>query len=256
MWFLVNEYEKSFRKNNDAILNNFNKISLESSQDSLIDQKNKVNKAFLLEESDKLIEEQKKILKQMEIEISSLMNKDYYKEFSVKLSSFKKNLDLNKKQLNELYSKEELKNSSFMSESNLLTEKNSILLNQEKYRFQQNEKLQQVRRSLSSTEEMGSNIIVNMDNQIESMKNVTGKLKKMGKNLNESNKILNKMKSRNKKNKKLIYIFIMLFALVLIGILTIKLYIRFKWILKIPLFYFILFFLYTKFLFNLTCIFQ
>ena len=225
---LLNEYEKSFRKNNDAILNNFNKISLESSQDSLIDQKNKVNKAFLLEESDKLIEEQKKILKQMEIEISSLMNKDYYKEFSVKLSSFKKNLDLNKKQLNELYSKEELKNSSFMSESNLLTEKNSILLNQEKYRFQQNEKLQQVRRSLSSTEEMGSNIIVNMDNQIESMKNVTGKLKKMGKNLNESNKILNKMKSRNKKNKKLIYIFIMLFALVLIGILTIKLYIRFK----------------------------
>ena len=225
---LLNEYEKSFRKNNDAILNNFNKISLESSQDSLIDKKNKVNKAFLLEESDKLIEEQKKILKQMEIEISSLMNKDYYKEFSVKLSSFKKNLDLNKKQLNELYSKEELKNSSFMSESNLLTEKNSILLNQEKYRFQQNEKLQQVRRSLSSTEEMGSNIIVNMDNQTESMKNVTGKLKKMGKNLNESNKILNKMKSRNKKNKKLIYIFIMLFALVLIGILTIKLYIRFK----------------------------
>ena len=205
---LLNEYEKSFRKNNDAILNNFNKISLESSQDSLIDQKNKVNKAFLLEESDKLIEEQKKILKQMEIEISSLMNKDYYKEFSVKLSSFKKNLDLNKKQLNELYSKEELKNSSFMSESNLLTEKNSILLNQEKYRFQQNEKLQQVRRSLSSTEEMGSNIIVNMDNQIESMKNVTGKLKKMGKNLNESNKILNKMKSRNKKNKKLIYIYL------------------------------------------------
>ena len=164
----------------------------------------------------------------MEIEISSLMNKDYYKEFSVKLSSFKKNLDLNKKQLNELYSKEELKNISFMSESNLLTEKNSILLNQEKYRFQQNEKLQQVRRSLSSTEEMGSNIMVNMDNQTKSMKNVTGKLKKMGKNLKESNKILNKMKSRNKKNKKLIYIFIMLFVLVLIGILTIRLYIRFK----------------------------
>ena len=60
---LLNEYEKSFRKNNDALMNNFNKISLEPNQDSLIDQKNKVNKAFLLEESDKLIEEQKKNIK-------------------------------------------------------------------------------------------------------------------------------------------------------------------------------------------------
>ena len=225
---LLNEYEKSFRKNNDVIMNNFNKISLEQNQDSLIDQKNKINKTYLLEESDKLIEEQKRILKQMEIEISSLMNKDYYDEFSVKLSSFKKNLDLNKKQLNDLYAKEELKNASFMSESNLLTEKNSILLTQEKYRFQQNEKLQQVRRSLSNTEEMGTNIIVNMDDQTKGMKNVTTKLKKMGKNLTDSNKILNKMKSRTKKNKRIICILATLFALVLIGILGTKLYIKFK----------------------------
>ena len=41
-----------------------------------------------------------------------------------------------------------------MSESNLLSEYNNILIDKEKYLYQRNEKLQQVRRSLSSTEDM------------------------------------------------------------------------------------------------------
>ena len=225
---LLNTYEKSFRKNNDIIMTNINKISLELGNDITSDSKSKVNKTFLFEESDKLIEEQKKLLRQMELELSSLINQDYYEELSVKISSFKKSLDINKKKLKELYAKEELKNSSFMSESNLLTEKNSILLNQEKYMFQQNEKLQQVRRTLSSTEEMGTNIIVNMDNQTNSMKNVTGKLKKMGKNITDSNKVLNKMKARTKKNKRIIILFVLIFIFILIGILSLKLYKKYK----------------------------
>ena len=225
---LLNTYEKSFRKNNDIIMTNINKISLELGNDITSDSKSKVNKTFLFEESDKLIEEQKKLLRQMELELSSLINQDYYEELSVKISSFKKSLDINKKKLKELYAKEELKNSSFMSESNLLTEKNSILLNQEKYMFQQNEKLQQVRRTLSSTEEMGTNIIVNMDNQTKSMKNVTGKLKKMGKNITDSNKVLNKMKARTKKNKRIIILFVLIFIFILIGILSLKLYKKYK----------------------------
>ena len=225
---LLNTYEKSFRKNNDIIMTNINKISLELGNDITSDSKSKVNKTFLFEESDKLIEEQKKLLRQMELEVSSLINQDYYEELSVKISSFKKSLDINKKKLKELYAKEELKNSSFMSESNLLTEKNSILLNQEKYMFQQNEKLQQVRRTLSSTEEMGTNIIVNMDNQTNSMKNVTGKLKKMGKNITDSNKVLNKMKARTKKNKRIIILFVLIFIFILIGILSLKLYKKYK----------------------------
>ena len=225
---LLNTYEKSFRKNNDIIMTNINKISLELGNDITSDSKSKVNKTFLFEESDKLIEEQKKLLRQMELELSSLINQDYYEELSVKISSFKKSLDINKKKLKELYAKEELKNSSFMSESNLLTEKNSILLNQEKYMFQQNEKLQQVRRTLSSTEEMGTNIIVNMDNQTKSMKNVTGKLKKMGKNITDSNIVLNKMKARTKKNKRIIILFVLIFIFILIGILSLKLYKKYK----------------------------
>ena len=225
---LFEAYEKSFRKNNDRIMSNFDTITLQPIQESPNDSTIKINKSSLLEENDKLIEQQKKLIKQMEIELPSLINNEYYEELSVKLSSFKLCLDINKKKLNDLYSKEELKNNSFMSENNLLSEKNTILFNQEKYKYQQNEKLQQVRRALSNTEEMGSNIMVNMDSQSKSMKNITGKLKKMGNNLKFSNKILNKMKSRSKKNKKIIIILTILFVLILIGILSAKLYIKFK----------------------------
>ena len=70
--------------------------------------------------------------------------------------------------------------------------------------------------------------MVNMDSQSKSMKNMTGKLIKMGNNLQDSNTILNKMKSRGKKNKKIIIILTFLFALILIGILSVKLYKKFK----------------------------
>ena len=57
---LLNTYEKSFRKNNDIIMSNFNKINLEPNKDNNNDPKSKINKSYLLEEIDKLIEEQKK----------------------------------------------------------------------------------------------------------------------------------------------------------------------------------------------------
>ena len=115
-----------------------------------------------------------------------------------------------------------------MSESNLLSEKNSILINREKYMFQRSEKLQQVRRTLSSTEDMGNTIMVNMDNQTKGMKKVSGKLKNMRQNLDDSNKILNKMKKRAKKNKTIIIIFVILLVLIFIGVLSLKLYNKFK----------------------------
>ena len=221
-------YEKSFRKNNDRIMSNFDTITLQPIHESHNDSSIKINKISLLEENDKLIEDQKKLIKQMEIVLPSLINNEYYEELNVKLTSFKLSIEINKNKVNDLYSKEEIKNSSFMSENNLLSEKNTILFNQERYKFQQNEKLQQVRRALSNTEEMGSNIMVNMDNQSKSMQNITGKLTKMGNNLQDSNTILNKMKSRSKKNKKIIIILTILFALILIGILSVKLYKKFK----------------------------
>ena len=195
---LLITYEKSFQKNNDIITSNFNKIDsyLSSNKDSERE-KTKINISTILDEIDKLIEEQQKILKQMEIEICSLINRDDYEEFSTKLSTFKKNLAMNKKKYNELYLKEDSKNNS--SDNILLTENSNNLMSKENYLLQRNEKLQQVQRSLSSTESIGTNIIVNMDNQTKNMKNITGKIKHMGQDLQESNNILTKMKRRTKK---------------------------------------------------------
>ena len=224
---LLITYEKSFQKNNDIITSNFNKIDsyLSSNKDSERE-KTKINISTILDEIDKLIEEQQKILKQMEIEICSLINRDDYEEFSTKLSTFKKNLAMNKKKYNELYLKEDSRNNS--SDNILLTENSNNLMSKENYLLQRNEKLQQVQRSLSSTESIGTNIIVNMDNQTKNMKNITGKIKHMGQDLQESNNILTKMKKRTKKNKYMIIFFIIAFILILAGIIGIKLYNKYK----------------------------
>ena len=224
---LLITYEKSFQKNNDIITSNFNKIDsyLSSNKDSERE-KTKINISTILDEIDKLIEEQQKILKQMEIEICSLINRDDYEEFSSKLSSFKKNLAMNKKKYNELYLKEDSRNNS--SDNILLTENSNNLMSKENYLLQRNEKLQQVQRSLSSTESIGTNIIVNMDNQTKNMKSITGKIKHMGQDLQESNNILTKMKRRTKKNKYMIIFFIVAFILILAGIIGIKLYNKYK----------------------------
>ena len=224
---LLITYEKSFQKNNDIITSNFNKIDsyLSSNKDSERE-KTKINISTILDEIDKLIEEQQKILKQMEIEICSLINRDDYEEFSTKLSTFKKNLAMNKKKYNELYLKEDSRNNS--SDNILLTENSNNLMSKENYLLQRNEKLQQVQRSLSSTESIGTNIIVNMDNQTKNMKNITGKIKHMGQDLQESNNILTKMKKRTKKNKYIIIFFIIAFILILAGIIGMKLYNKYK----------------------------
>ena len=224
---LLITYEKGFQKNNDIITSNFNKIDsyLSSNKDSERE-KTKINISTILDEIDKLIEEQQKILKQMEIEICSLINRDDYEEFSTKLSTFKKNLAMNKKKYNELYLKEDSRNNS--SDNILLTENSNNLMSKENYFLQRNEKLQQVQRSLSSTESIGTNIIVNMDNQTKNMKNITGKIKHMGQDLQDSNNILTKMKKRTKKNKYIIIFFIIAFILILAGIIGIKLYNKYK----------------------------
>ncbi len=225
---LLSTYEKNFRKNNDIIESNINKITLFSNKDTPENKKPKINKANLLEETDKLIEEQTKILKQMEIEVCSLMNRDDYEDYNTKIISFKKNFNLNKKKFNEIYLKEEAKNISFMSENILLSEHNNILMNKERYMFQRNEKLQQVKRSLSSTENIGNDIIVNMDSQTKNMKNISGKIRNMNTDLDDSNHILNKMKKRGRKNKYIIIFFCVLFCLILISVLGIKIYKNYK----------------------------
>ena len=192
---LLYTYEKNFKKNNDKINSNFSKI-----EDADESQKEKINKSNLLEENDRLIEQQKKILKQIDIELSTLTNKKECNELNAKFLEYKKNLEASQKKLYELYLKDDSKNNSFL-ENNLITENSNILMNKERTNLQRYKKLHQVRKALTTTEEMGSNIMENMDDQSKNMKNVTNKLKRMGGDLDESNSILNKMRNRVKRNR-------------------------------------------------------
>lgn len=213
---LLYTYEKNFKKNNDKINSNFSKI-----EDADESQKEKINKSNLLEENDRLIEQQKKILKQIDIELSTLTNKKEYNELNAKFLEYKKNLEASQKKLYELYLKDDSKNNSFL-ENNLITENSNILMNKERTNLQRYKKLHQVRKALTTTEEMGSDIMENMDDQSKNMKNVTNKLKKMGGDLDESNSILNKMRNRVKRNKILVIILAIIFILVLLGIFIFK----------------------------------
>ena len=188
-------YEKSFRKNEERINSNFQKLTLSLGIESDVD-KNK-----LLQEIELLIAEQEKILKQMEFETSSLINQEDYDAFNNKMTSYKQNLKINKKSLQDMEDK--INNKELITGNNEQNLSKGLLKN-EQNNYLGNLKLQEARRVLANTEDMGNKIVVNMDEQSNTMKNLNTKVKGMNVELDESNTILNKMKSRMKKNKKII----------------------------------------------------
>ena len=168
-----------------------------------------IDKIKILQNIELLISEQEKIIKLLECETSSLVNQEDYEAFSNKMLSYKQNLKINKNTYQEMEDKINSKDSLLENdEQNLI---NGLLKN-EQSNYLGNLKLQEAKRILANTEDMGNKIIVNMDEQSNTMKNLNSKVKNMNGELDESNSILNIMKSRMKRNKKIIiYISIILF---------------------------------------------
>ena len=206
-------YEKSFRKNEERINSNFQKLTLSLGIESDVD-KNK-----LLQEIELLIAEQEKILKQMEFETSSLINQEDYDAFNNKMTSYKQNLKINKKSLQDMEDK--INNKELITGNNEQNLSKGLLKN-EQNNYLGNLKLQEAKRVLANTEDMGNKIVVNMDEQSNTMKNLNTKVKGMNVELDESNTILNKMKSRMKKNKKIIIYLSLIFFITLILIFIYK----------------------------------
>ena len=192
---LLSTYEKSFKKNEERINNNFKQLTLSLGIESDID-KNK-----LMQEIELLMGEQEKILKQMEYETSSLINKEDYDAFNNKMISYRQNLRINKNTYHEMEDK--INNKEVLTGNNEQNLSKGLLKN-EQTNYLGNLKLQEARRVLANTEDMGNKIIVNMDEQSNTMKNLNTKVKTMNGELDESNNILNRMKSRMRKNKKII----------------------------------------------------
>ena len=208
---ILETYEKSYKKNEEKINNIFKQLTLS------LGIQTDINKNKLLEDIELLISEQDKLLKLMES--FTLVNQGNYEEFKNKIISYRQNLKINKNTFQEMEDKISKKDNLLgNNEQNL----SKGLLKNEQTNYLGNLKLQEARRILANTEDMGNKIIVNMDEQINTMKNLNSKVKNMNGELDESNSILNKMKSRMKKNKKIIiYLSIILFV-TLVTILTYK----------------------------------
>ena len=200
---ILTTYEVNYRKNEEKINDNFKKLTLSLGIESDID------KTKILQNIELLISEQEKIIKLLECETSSLVNQEDYEAFNNKMTSYKQNLKINKNSYQEMEDKINTKDTLYgNNEQNL----SNGLLKNEQTNYLGNLKLQEAKRILANTEDMGNKIIVNMDEQSNTMKNLNSKVKNMNGELDESNTILNKMKSRMKRNKKIIiYLSLILF---------------------------------------------
>ena len=213
---ILTTYETNYRKNEEKINDNFKQLTLSFGIETNID------KIKILQNIELLISEQEKIIKLLECETSSLVNQEDYEAFSNKMLSYKQNLKINKNTYQEMEDKINSKDSLLgNNEQNL----SNGLLKNEQSNYLGNLKLQEAKRILANTEDMGNKIIVNMNEQSNTMKNLNSKVKNMNGELDESNSILNIMKSRMKRNKKIIiYLSIILF----ITLATILVYKFFK----------------------------
>ena len=200
---ILTAYEVNYRKNEEKINDNFKKLTLSLGIESDID------KTKILQNIELLISEQEKIIKLLECETSSLVNQEDYEAFNNKMTSYKQNLKINKNSYQEMEDKINSKDTLYgNNEQNL----SNGLLKNEQSNYLGNLKLQEAKRILANTEDMGNKIVVHMDEQSNTMKNLNSKVKNMNGELDESNTILNKMKSRMKRNKKIIiYLSLILF---------------------------------------------
>jgi len=166
------------------------------------------------------LSESEKIIKQMNIENSSTINKTLFDDYHLRITTYSSALNEYKKTLNKLEdSYKEKKNSSLFDGKNDL---NGNLIQNEQLAYSGNQKLQEARRVLAGTEDIGTKILSSMEKQTENMKAINVKIGGMNDDLENSNNILNRMKVRYEKNKRSIIIFGGILIIIIICIILYK----------------------------------
>ena len=100
--------------------------------------------------------------------------------------------------------------------------------NSQNIRLKSFNKLQQATRSTIEMENMSGNILGDLNNQSNQMKNVSSKIGFMNDDINSSNNILNKMFSRQSRDKKMIIILGVILLFAFVGTFTYKVLNKFK----------------------------
>ena len=88
--------------------------------------------------------------------------------------------------------------------------------------------MQQATRSTIEMENMSGNILGDLNNQSSQMKNVSSKIGLINDDIDSSNTVLNKMFSRQSRDKKIIIIFGLILMLIFLGTLTYKIVTKFN----------------------------
>ena len=100
--------------------------------------------------------------------------------------------------------------------------------NSQSIRLKSFNKLQQATRSTIEMENMSGNILGDLNNQSNQMKNVSSKIGFMNDDIDSSNNILNKMFSRQSRDKKMIIILGVILLFAFVGTFTYKVLNKFK----------------------------
>ena len=203
-------YEKEIRKNMDHLetLNSKANISEDKELPIIVDQMGDA------------ITNTEKAVKDLSI-YNVMNNKD-----QTKTNTLQRQLTDNKKRWKKL--KEKIK----LLKRNNSDNPNSINVEHEDtsqaIRINSFNKLQQATRSTIEMENMSGNILGDLNNQTSQMKGVSSKIGLMNNDIDSSNSILNKMFSRQSRDKKMIILFGLLLFLIFFGTLSYKVYRKFK----------------------------
>ena len=204
----------------ESIINkNMNQLETLDSKAKISDEK-ELN--LIVEQMGQTISNTEKAVK--DLSIYNVMNNN---NDQTKTNTLQRKLTDSKKRWKKL--KEKLKvvkknNNNINSIKDEIEEKDSS----QNIRFNSFNKLQEATRSTIEMENMSGNILGDLNNQSNQMKNVSSKIGLINDDIDSSNNILNKMFSRQSRDKKIIIIFGMILFLIFIGTLTYKIVIKFK----------------------------
>jgi hypothetical protein len=203
-------YEKEIRKNMDHLetLNSKANISEDKELPIIVDQMGDA------------ISNTEKAVKDLSI-YNVVNNKD-----QTKINTLQRQLTDSKKRWKKLKEKIKLLKKSNSDNPNSINVDNEDT--SQAIRINSFNKLQQATRSTIEMENMSGNILGDLNNQTSQMKGVSSKIGLMNNDIDSSNNILNKMFSRQSRDKKIIILFGLLLFLIFFGTLSYKVYRKFK----------------------------
>ena len=191
------------------------------------------NLEICLKSLDHLINEAKKVIKNMDIQENTTFinqskspqnsNRNFINQSKKKMENFVKNHKKLKEKLEMQKTMEKFKVEG--DSSNIKEGENSE--NMEKLAYDSFSKLQMATRSSYEMEGITNDVLKEMDNQSQQMKDIKFKIGDIGEEADASSGLLNQMNFRAKKNKVIIFAFGTVLLLLFLIILSIRIYYKF-----------------------------